>query len=138
MAVKSRRYGMAPAQISVFLTQKPSTENGINRATTLFLAWQGAPGWAHLQQPQIQPIVGPQQPVSSWISSLSTGEDSSIIQDSGSVLNITNSARVLANIYTGIDDNGGSHRGCLSILVFSLMSSMLWLRWHTVIWLVIA
>ena len=30
---------MAPAQIPVFLTQKPSTENGINRATTLFLAW---------------------------------------------------------------------------------------------------
>ena len=31
---------MAPAQIPVFLTQKPSTENGINRATTLFLAWE--------------------------------------------------------------------------------------------------
>ena len=30
---------MAPAQIPVLLTQKPSTENGINRATTLFLAW---------------------------------------------------------------------------------------------------
>ena len=30
---------MAPAQIPVLLTQKPSTENGINRATILFLAW---------------------------------------------------------------------------------------------------
>ena len=30
---------MALAQIPVLLTQKPSTENGINRATTLFLAW---------------------------------------------------------------------------------------------------
>ena len=39
MAVKSRRYGMAPAQIPVLLTQKPSTENGIHRATILFLAW---------------------------------------------------------------------------------------------------
>ena len=39
MAVKSRRYGMASAQIPVFLTQKPSTQNGINRATTLFLAY---------------------------------------------------------------------------------------------------
>ena len=30
---------MAPAQIPVLLTQKPSTENGIYRATILFLAW---------------------------------------------------------------------------------------------------
>ena len=30
---------MAPAQIPMLLTQKPSTENGINRATTLLLAW---------------------------------------------------------------------------------------------------
>ena len=34
---------MAPAQIPELLTQKPSTENGINRATTLFLAWMIAP-----------------------------------------------------------------------------------------------
>ena len=39
MAVESRRDGMAAAQIPVLLTQKPSTENGITRATTLFLAW---------------------------------------------------------------------------------------------------
>ena len=30
---------MAPAQIPVLLTHKSSTENGINRATLLFLAW---------------------------------------------------------------------------------------------------
>ena len=30
---------MAPAQIPVFLSQKPSTKNGIIRAAILFLAW---------------------------------------------------------------------------------------------------
>ena len=39
VAVKSRRYGMAPAHIPVFLFQKSSTENGINRPANLFLAW---------------------------------------------------------------------------------------------------
>ena len=31
---------MAPPKIPVLLTQKPSTKNGINRATTLLLAWE--------------------------------------------------------------------------------------------------
>ena len=30
---------MAPAHIPVFLSQKPSTENGINRPAVLFSAW---------------------------------------------------------------------------------------------------
>ena len=30
---------MAPAHIPVFLSQKPSAENGINRPAILFLAW---------------------------------------------------------------------------------------------------
>ena len=30
---------MAPAHIPVFLSQKPSTEDGINRSAILFLAW---------------------------------------------------------------------------------------------------
>ena len=38
VAVKSRRCGMAPAHIPVFLSQKPSTENGINRPANLILA----------------------------------------------------------------------------------------------------
>ena len=40
MAGKSRRYGMAPAQIPVSLSQKPSTKNGILLPAILFLAWR--------------------------------------------------------------------------------------------------
>ena len=40
MAAKSRRYAMAPAHIPVFLSQKPSTKNGIIRhPASLSLAW---------------------------------------------------------------------------------------------------
>ena len=56
VAGKSRRYGMVPAQIPVLLTQKPSTENGINRAATLFLAWPPQVGWPSWAPPIIQPI----------------------------------------------------------------------------------
>ena len=33
---ESRRYGMAPAHIPVFLSQEPTTENGMNRPANLF------------------------------------------------------------------------------------------------------
>ena len=36
---KSRRYGMAPEQIPVFLSQKPSTENGQFCVSGLRIAW---------------------------------------------------------------------------------------------------
>ena len=36
---KYRRYGMAPAQIPVSLSQKPSTDNGQFRVVALRLAW---------------------------------------------------------------------------------------------------
>ena len=36
MAVQSRRYGMAPAQIPVILFQKPSSKIGVIRVTVLF------------------------------------------------------------------------------------------------------
>ena len=39
MAGKSRRYGMAPAQVPVFLSQKPSTDDGQFRVAGLRLAW---------------------------------------------------------------------------------------------------
>ena len=42
VAGKYRRYGMAPAQILVFLSQKTSTENGQFRVVALRLAWDGA------------------------------------------------------------------------------------------------
>ena len=35
----SWRHGMAPAHIPVFLSQNPSSKNGINRPASLFLAW---------------------------------------------------------------------------------------------------
>ena len=38
VAEHSRRYGMAPAQFPVFLSQKPRTKIGIIRPTILFLA----------------------------------------------------------------------------------------------------
>ena len=43
MAGNSRRCGMAPTQIPVLLSQKPSTKYSINRPAILFLAWRGDP-----------------------------------------------------------------------------------------------
>ena len=51
VAGKSRRYGMTPAHIPVFLSQKRSTQNGINRPAILFLAWTTLSGCSPAQVP---------------------------------------------------------------------------------------
>ena len=43
---------MAPAHIPMFLSQKPSTENGVNRPAILFLAW--TPCSAHQEHRNIR------------------------------------------------------------------------------------
>ena len=56
VAVKSWQYGMAPAYIPVFLSQKPSTENGINRP------WQAILFFACSRRTSSNPPIGLKTP----------------------------------------------------------------------------